>query len=69
MAEQSGLVVGVFFGMLMFFNTITRGPVGHSCPAGAAQLQVRPSGGVNKRALPCWRSIRIKSMVATCLLC
>ena len=70
-AEQVWVFFAVFFVFFgfFFFNTITHGPVDHSCPAGAAQLQVRPSGGVNKCALPCWHSIRIESMVATCLLC
>lgn len=33
--------------MCCFSNAITHEPVGHSCPAGAAQLQVSPSGSVN----------------------
>lgn len=51
-----GWFLRVFFGgmvflLLVFLNTITHGSVGHSCPAGAGQLQVRPSGGVNQRVL------------------
>lgn len=52
--EEGGLSSYSFWCVVFgVFNTITHGPVGHSCPVGAAQLQVRPSGGVNQHALPC----------------
>ena len=54
--------------LVCVFNIITHGPVGRCCLAGAAQLQVRRSGGVKQHVLPRWLSVPIESMAATCLL-
>lgn len=55
----------IFSFVFSFLNAITHGPGGHSCPAGAAQIQVRPSGRVNRVE---GAQFLVENVVTTCPL-